>query len=154
MNRVLGLVRRSKVIIAQSYLGAGDITARGFVLGSYLLVKGAHTFLNMWIGQGPQWFPEYGVDLGPALGPPPASITELRQANGLYVRRYARGSVVVNPGSGGKRLRFSGPMKLVRPVGGGVLNAAADTRGWRLRQEPVNGSVAVPAHGGAVLLDG
>ena len=53
MNRVLGLVRRVKVILAQSYLAPGDMTARGFVLGSYLLVKGLHTFLNMWIGPEP-----------------------------------------------------------------------------------------------------
>jgi hypothetical protein len=69
MNRVLGLVRRGKVILAQSYLSPSDLTARGFVLGSYLLVKGAHTFINMWVGAEPQWFPEYQVDLGPALTP-------------------------------------------------------------------------------------
>ena len=47
MNRVLGLVHRGKVILAQSYLSASDLVARGFVLGSYLLVKGSHTFVNM-----------------------------------------------------------------------------------------------------------
>ena len=45
-------------------------------------------------------------------------------------------------------------MELVRPVGGGALNAAADTSGWGLRLEPVNGSVSVPAYGGLVLLRG
>ena len=90
MNRALGLVRRGKVLIAQSYLGATDRRARGFVLGSYLLIKGTHTFVNMDIGTEPQWFPEYGVELGPALAPPPASIDALRTPSGLYVRRYAR----------------------------------------------------------------
>lgn len=57
MNRVLGLVRRGRIVLAQSYLAPSDLDSRGFVLGSYLLVRGAHTFLNMDIGQVPQWFP-------------------------------------------------------------------------------------------------
>jgi hypothetical protein len=154
MNRVLGLVRRGKVILAQSYLSPQDMTARGFVLGSYLLVKGTHTFLNMDIGQMPQWFPEYAVDLGPALGLPPARIDALRVAGGLYVRRYARGVVAVNPGGQDARLTLTGPMELVQPVGGGALDAGASTPGWGLRRQAVRGSVDVPAHGGVVLLSG
>ena len=154
MNRVLGLVRRGKVILAQSYLDPSDVTARLFVVGSYLLVKGSHTFINMWIGAEAQWFPEYGIDLGPATSPPPTSIDSLRQASGLYVRRYARGVVVVNPDSSARRFALGGLMRLVRPVGGGALSASADTRAWGLRLVPVSGSVAIPAHGGAVLLAG
>jgi hypothetical protein len=152
MNRVLGLVRRGKVILAQSYLGSGDLPARGFLLGSYLLVKGTHTFLNMWTGAEPQWFPEYGVDLGPALSPPPANINDLRMAGGLYVRRYARGLVAVNPGTSAASLPLTQSMQLVRPVGGGALNASADTAGWGLRLSAVNGSLSIAAHGGVVLL--
>ncbi len=147
MNRALRLVRRGKVILAQSYLGASDMTARGFVLGSYLLVKGTRTFLNMWIGSGPQWFPEYAVDLGPALAPPPANISSLRVGD-LYVRRFARGLVAVNPGPSAASLTLAAPMKLVRPVGGGTLNAAAETRGWGLRLREVGRSVSLPAHSG------
>jgi hypothetical protein len=149
MDRVLSLVRRGKVILAQSYLNASDMTARGFVLGSYLLVKGSHTFLNMWIGAEAQWFPEYGVDLGAASDPPPASIDALRQANGLYVRRYARGVVVVNPGMSARAMTFHEPVEVMRPVGGGRLNDAADTVGWGLRWRTTN-VVRVPPHGGVV----
>jgi Hypothetical glycosyl hydrolase family 15 len=154
MNRVLGLVRRGKVILAQSYLAPSDLTARGFVLGSYLLIKGSHTFLNMDIGQEAQWFPEYGVDLGQPVGPPPANISALRAGGGVYVRKYAHGLVAVNPDSSAASLTLSGPMQLVRPVGGGALNAAADTSGWGLRLQAVRGSISVPAHGGVVLLRG
>jgi hypothetical protein len=149
MDRVLSLVRRGKVILAQSYLNAADMTARAFVLGSYLLVKGSHTFLNMWIGAEAQWFPEYGVDLGPASDPPPSSIDSLRQANGLYVRRYARGVVVVNPGISARAMTFHDPVEVMRPVGGGALNDAADTAGWGLRWRTTN-VVRVPPHGGVV----
>lgn len=153
MNRVLSLVRRDKVILAQSYLGPSDMTARGFVLGSYLLVKGTHTFINMWIGAEPQWLPEYGIDLGPATSPPPASIEALRAADGLYVRDYARGGVAVDPGSTALRISFPSSVRVVRPVGGGALSASADTSGWGLRTAQVNSAV-VPAHGGVVWLKG
>jgi hypothetical protein len=154
MNRVLGLVRRDKVILAQSYLGPSDMTARGFALGSYLLIRVSHTFLNMWIGAEPQWLPEYGVKLGVPVGSPPATIDALRTPQGVYVRRYAHGLVAVNPGSTARSFPASSPMELVHPVGGGALNAAADTSGWGLRFSTVSGSVSIPAHGGVVLLRG
>jgi hypothetical protein len=149
MNRALGLVRRGRVILAQSYLDARDMTARGFVLGTYLLIKGTHTFINMWIGGEPQWFPEYGVDLGRALTPPPKSIDALRIPGGLYERRYQHGVVVVNPGTQTRTLIFHEPVAVLRPVGGGELDGAASTRGWGLRWDRTNG-VRVQAHGGVI----
>jgi hypothetical protein len=153
MNRVLGLVRRGRIILAQSYLSPGDMTARGFVLGSYLLVKGSHTFVNMDIGSEPQWFPEYGVDLGPALAPAPAKIDALRRPNGLYVRQYADGEVAVNPSGGALTIAVPAGAQLIRPVGGGALSAAASTRGWGLHRVRVSGHVPVPAHGAVIMLD-
>ncbi len=149
MNRVLGLVRRGKVILAQSYLDAGDLTARGFVLGSYLLMKGSHTFMNMWIGGEPQWFPEYGVNLGRALTPPPASIGALRRGFGLYERRYARGTVVVNPGTQSRAMTFHPAVEVMRPYGGGALDASASTSGAGLRWQRVN-TVTLPSHGAVI----
>lgn len=153
MNRVLGLVRLDRVILAQSYLSPGDMVARGFVLASYLLVKGSHTFVNMDIGSEAQWFPEYGVDLGPPIAPLPATIDALRQPGGLYVRQFARGLVAVNPDAVPRSLVLHAPARLIRPVGGGALSDGADTRGWTLRSTRVAGSVSVPAHGGVVLLN-
>jgi hypothetical protein len=152
MDRALGLVRRGKVLIAQSYLSPGDRRARGFVLGSYLLIKGSHTFVNMDIGAEAQWFPEYGVDLGPALAPPPTNIDALRVAGGLYIRRYARGVVAVNPDGRPRVLVLSAPARRVEPIGGGALGTAADTRGWRLRLVPVRRRVVLPGHSGLVLI--
>jgi Hypothetical glycosyl hydrolase family 15 len=152
MDRALGLVRRGKVLIAQSYLTPGDRRARGFVLGSYLLIKGSHTFVNMDIGSEPQWFPEYGVDLGPAVAPPPASIGALRVAGGLYVRRYARGLVAVNPDERSHVLTLCGPARRVEPIGGGALGARGAPRGWHLRLVPVRRRAVLPAHSGLVLI--
>jgi hypothetical protein len=152
MNRALGPVRRGKVLIAQSYLSAADRRARGFVLGSYLLIKGSHTFVNMDVGSDAQWFPEYGVDLGPALAPPPASIDALRTPSGLYVRRYTRGAVAVNPDDRPHVLVLSGPARRAQPIGGGALDARADTRDWRVRLVPVRRRVVLAAHSGLMLI--
>jgi Hypothetical glycosyl hydrolase family 15 len=152
MTRALALVRSDKVLIGQSYLRAGDLRARGFVLGSYLLIKGSHTFVNMDTGSEAQWFPEYGVALGPALAPPPADIDTLRTPGGVYVRRYARGLVAVNPDGRPRVLRLSTPAELVRPVGGGALDASAATRGWRLRLVPVRRNLVLAPDSGCVLI--
>jgi hypothetical protein len=103
----------------------------------------------MWIGAEAQWFPEYGVDLGPALNPPPASIDALRGSGGLYSRVFARGVVVVNPGTQARTVAPHGEIEIMQPVGGGALNDAANTAGWRIRWHRV-GSFTVPAHGGVV----
>jgi Hypothetical glycosyl hydrolase family 15 len=152
MDRVLGLVRRGRIVLAQSYLAPGDVAARGFVLASYLLVRGSHSFLNMDIGQVPQWFPEYEVKLGPAVGPVPARVDALRVAGGLYVRAFARGWAVVNPTTTAHLYSLSSPARLVRPIGGGAVPADGRPRGWRLGLRSVRGRVTVPAHGGVVLL--
>ncbi len=149
MNRVLGLVRRGKIILAQSYLEAGDLTARMFVLGSYLLVKGSHTFVNMWIGSEPQWFPEYGLDLGRPLATAPNTIGRLAIGQGLFERRYQHGVVVVNPSSEARTLAIRAPVEVVRPVGGGALDPSASTQGWGLRWERT-AAVHIPAHGAVV----
>jgi hypothetical protein len=70
-------VRRGKVLLAQSYLSPGDLRARGFVLGSYLLIKGSHTFVNMDIGSAPSGSRSMGSTSAPALAPAPASVDAL-----------------------------------------------------------------------------
>jgi hypothetical protein len=152
MDRVLRLVRRGRIVIGQSYLRPSDLTARGFVLGSYLLVKGRHTFVNMDTGLAPEWFPEYGVPLGRALAPPTRRVGALRRAGGAYARRFRRGVAVVNPGPSPVTYRFAGARRLVVPRGGGPLPARGRPRGWRLDTRRVAGSVRLAPRSGAVLL--
>jgi hypothetical protein len=152
MNRVLRLVRRGRIVIGQSYLGPGDLGARGFVLGSYLLVKGRHTFVNMDMGLAPEWFPEYGVRLGRALAPPPRRVSALGRAGGAYARRFERGEAVVNPDESAVTYRFAGARRLVVPVGGGALPPGGRPRGWRLVTRRVAGAVRLAPRSGAVLL--
>jgi hypothetical protein len=152
MNRALGLTHLGRVVIAQSYLAPGDQTARSFVLASYLLTQGLHSFLNMDIGISAQWFPEYGLNLGPAREPLPADVAGFRDPSGVYVRRFERGFAAVNPDASSHVLPLNAPGRLLEPVGGGALDEAAHTSGWSLHEQPVSGSLTLPAHGGAVVL--
>jgi hypothetical protein len=70
LDRVLGLVRRDRIVIAQAYPDVDDVRARTFALASYLLVRGEHTYLNFEVSSTPEWFPEYDLALGPAAAPP------------------------------------------------------------------------------------
>ena len=152
MNRALSLARRGHILIAQTYPAASDVQGRMFALGSYLLTKGIHSFINLDIGIEPQWFPEYGIDIGRAVTPLPSSVGALRNSLGVYVRQFARGLVVVNPGGTAASYAFTGTRSLVEPHGGGALPADASTRGWGLRRQSVTGSVTLAPRTAEVLL--
>ncbi len=105
MDRALSLINLNKVMIMQTYVAPYGNSSYGlperlFVTGSYLLVKGSHTYLNLAaIGETIEWFPEYDINLGPPIDPLPKNndITKFWNANwGVYVRHYAHGMVLVN----------------------------------------------------------
>lgn len=117
MDRALSLVNLNKVMIMQMYPAPYGNTTYGlperlFDTGSYLLVKGSHTYLNLdGLGETIQWWPEYDIDLGPPIDPLPTNndITKFYNANwGVYVRHYAHGMVLVNP----KNSNSSNPITL------------------------------------------
>jgi hypothetical protein len=116
LTRALGLVRRDKIVICQSYPDPADVQARMFDLGSYLLIKGAHTYVNFGEGIRVTWFPEYDLDLGAALDPP-----GLRRDQGAFVRRFARGLVVVNPGDSKVVYALQRQMDFYAPGPGGAV---------------------------------
>ena len=151
MDRTLSEVRLGKVVICQSYPNPSDVQMRMFVLGSYLLFKGTHTFVNLEIGFDPEWFPEYAIRLGKAATAPPRKIETLA-AQGVYVRRYANGIVVVNPGDTTKTYRLARRMFLVTPHGGGTVPSNGSIpSSWGLSRKRV-GSVTLQPQSAAVLL--
>lgn len=99
MDRVLQLAAADKIILAQSYPDGNTIDERLFDLGSYLLIKGAHTYINLLsFGQNLYWLPEYMINLGPPADPLPTEISKYFNPNwNVYVRSYANGMVLVNP---------------------------------------------------------
>jgi hypothetical protein len=111
------------------------------------LIKGAHTYINFANGIRVSWFPEYGLDLGAPVDPP-----GLRRDVDVFIRRFAKGLVVVNPGDGTVRYSFASPLNRVTPVGGG---AVPDSGGlppeWRLASVPTSTVTLGPSQA-AVLL--
>ncbi len=151
MNRTLSEVSLGRVVIGQAYPDVSDVQMRMFVLGSYLLVKGTHTFVNLEIGFSPEWFPEYGIDLGRAVDPVPSSIEDLR-SQGAYARQYEKGLVVVNPGDVPVTYALHGSMYLVTPVGGGTVpDDGMIPPSWKLTYSQVS-SVTLAPRSSAILV--
>ncbi|MHB0877439.1 MAG: putative glycoside hydrolase [Anaerolineae bacterium] len=126
MSRILGATARGQAVIGQTYaLGNQE---RMFALGSYLLVKGSRTYLNLESGLEPEWWPEYDVAIG---RPAESAGTDLESlyddVTGLYRRDFDNGFVLVNPtspwdGSGAARtVDLGGTYYLAECSGGGIV---------------------------------
>lgn len=153
MNRVLPLVAADKDIIAQTYPCGNDVNERLFDLGTYLLVKGNHTYVNLTsYGLSVQWLPEYGVGIGTATDPLPANIASDYNASwGVYVRHYANGLVLVNPSTSGTgTFDLGATFYNVAPSGGGVVPPSGIPTG-SLSYVAIK-SLRLCAHCGAILL--
>ena len=150
MNRVLGLAAQGKIIIAQSYVTAP--ADRMFALGSYLLTKGSHSFLNLELDAPPEWWPEYGIAIGTPLQPTPATIGVLAQGS-LYRRSYSNGFVLLNPADSGAPVTvpLGGTYNRVDPVGGGEVPVDGTAPG-SLTYTAVS-EVTLPPHTAVVLLN-
>ncbi|MFZ5881538.1 MAG: putative glycoside hydrolase [Chloroflexota bacterium] len=152
MNNILPLVNQDRIVIAQQYVDAGDVEERLFLLGSYLLVKGHHSYLNLEYSMEPEWFPEYEIPIGQPLSAAPAGIAGLWNAGwGVYTRAYNNGLVLVNPTATGRTISLGATYYRATPNGGGTLPADADTSAWDVTYTPVT-QVTLAPNRAAVLL--
>lgn len=152
MDRVLGLVNRDKILLLQQYVGADDVEDRLFLLGSYLLVKGDHTYLNLEFSPQPEWFPEYEIPLGAPIGGIPASISSLWRAEwGIYARRYSKGLVLVNPSDETIFVDLGQRYYQAYPRGGGLVPVDGDLSAWAVDYIAVS-SLNLGANRAAILL--
>jgi hypothetical protein len=152
-DRVLALVSADKILLAQTYPTDTDVNERMFILGTYLLVKGARTYVNLDAeGLQIQWFPEYGIDLGAATDPLPARIASLQDvASQLYIRHYANGLVLVNPSGAAGSYPLGATLYQVVPSGGGVVPSDGSIPG-SLSTTPVT-TVTLQPETAAILLN-
>ena len=133
LTRTLGLVSKGRTVICQSYPPVNDVNARVFDLASYLLIEGTHTYVNFGEGIQVSWFPEYDLDLGAAVDPPGP-----RRDQSAFVRRFAGGLAVVNPGDATIRYSLDGTYRRVVPHGGGTVPDSGQTpAAWGLAETPV-----------------
>ncbi|MFN8597857.1 MAG: putative glycoside hydrolase [Anaerolineae bacterium] len=152
MNRVLPLIRNDKIIIGQTYPVETDVNERLFALGTYLLIKGTHTYINLDIVMEPEWFPEYAIDLGRPIDLLPVTIDGLFDATSqLYVRHYAKGMVIVNPASDAHTINLGGTYYQANPSGGGIVPADGLAPGT-INYAAVT-SINLGAHQAAVVLN-
>src|SRR4051794_1445220 len=125
-DRILGLVRRGRAVVGQSYVHTPQ--ARLFALGTYLLEKGDRSYLNLETASAPEWWPEYGVPIGHPSSAPPRTIAALRHG-GVYARAYSNGRVLVNPGTAARTVALGRALWLVAPQGGGEVPASGRAPG-------------------------
>jgi hypothetical protein len=130
MNRGLALSGANKIVIMQPYLdnsnpdSAAAIQQREYLLGTYMLLQGEYTYIN--ISEGgvePFYFPEYQLNLGAASTPLPTNISS-DLWNGVYRRNFQNGFVLVNPNNSSYTLNLGGTYQLATPSGGGILSDA------------------------------
>jgi hypothetical protein len=128
MNRGLNLTDNGKIVIMQPYPADAPSTTAGqqevnFELGTYLLLKGNETYLNIDYGGGvqPQYFPQYGINLGAPTTPLPSDVSSYLW-NGVYRRDFQNGFVLVNPGTTTYTLNLGGTYQEAQGSGGGPLS--------------------------------
>jgi hypothetical protein len=165
MNRALAMSAAGKVLIMQPTLldqpdSAIGQLQRGFDLGTYLLLKGEHTYLNLVapVGSstGAYYYPEYGIDLGPAVTPLPADVSRYLW-QGAYRRDFQNGLVLVNPTDSTLTIDLGRSYRRVTGSGGGALEAsslddAGNYVGGSLSETSVR-TVTLPPGSSAILLN-
>ncbi len=132
MDRALTLSRAGKALILQpGLLGGLGGNHRGFLIGSYYLLKGQRTYLNIVDGGavGMYWYPEYDLNLGTPLSTTAASMRDYDLADGtldqVYRRDFSDGRVYVNGADVSRTIDLgSGTYTRVRGTGGGTVDAA------------------------------
>jgi len=153
MNRVLGLVVHDQVIIAQSYVSGAQ--ERMFALGTYLLIKGSRTFLNIIQGEPPEWYPEYDIPIGAPTQSAGSDIVSLYDpANRVYRRTFDNGFILVNgQDSTGTTatVNLGGTYYLAQTSGGGTVSPSGIPTGEVTYQATTQ--VTLPPYSAAVLLN-
>jgi hypothetical protein len=145
MNGHLKLVANDKIDICQEYLpDQWSYERRLYYLGNYLLLRGKYTYLNYFHDSTFRYYPEYDLDLGAPITFAGDNIDNLEQ-NGLYVREFEKGTVIVCP-RGAEPASYEIPndaiYKKVKVSGTGVVDEDGNYDG-SLSYEPVEGTITL-----------
>jgi hypothetical protein len=162
MNRALQLSDAGKILIMEPTLQDTPDSATGqlereFLLGTYFLLQGDHTYLNMMTndsGSHAWYYPEYQLNLGAPVTPLASDVSQYLW-NGVYRRDFQNGMVLVNPTDTTVTLTLPGTYQQVQGTGGGILgdtdlNAQGQYVGGQLTYTPVTQVTLVP--GSAAIL--
>lgn len=126
-NRTLSFLNNGKIWIAQNYLSSNsDVATRKWYLTNYLLVKSSKSYINVPSTNSQlYWWPEYNLALGSPTDALPTDISSYAVGNGIYLRHYQNGIVLVNASSTAKTYTFAAndPRYRVAFSGGGNVDA-------------------------------
>ena len=151
MTTLLQLASQGKIALCQTSIAADNMDDRSFVVGSFLLVKGHRSYLNMMAKSSLEWYPEYDIPLGKFSDEPAADVAHYYFAPWkCYRRLFEHGMVLVNPTGGKVALTLDQPYRLAVPHGGGPVSDSAKTTGT-LTYESIT-QVELSAHDACVLL--
>jgi len=164
-NRLLSVAANNKIILCETTVSESNVVDRMFVFGTYLLLKGPYSYIHMIDGDlggldgNLVWWPEYGIDLGDYSAHStthelPPNSASLKTASGVYVRKYAKGRVLVNPTGYDLTYPLTTTWYMVGPdqvSGGGAVSSSGTTSG-SFSSVAVSGSVTVVAYSATVLL--
>ena len=104
LDRVIDHEQHGLAVIMQAGIDVSNTDDRLFMLATYLLVRGEHTYIN-WLGEGEdssigQWYPEWDLESGVLpFGQPDTTVPDNMAAlydDGLYKRHFSAGWVLVN----------------------------------------------------------
>jgi hypothetical protein len=150
-DQLVAFVNNGQIVMLQNYLNGNtsDLGRRLYYLANYLLVKGPRTYLDYFANGPLEWYPEWGLSLGPAQKSALAGIDDLLDPSGVYRRDFQNGVVLVNPSGSPITVSLGGQFQLVQPQGGGPIDASGSA-GGSITTTPVT-SVSVPATGAVIL---
>jgi hypothetical protein len=121
-NQLMAIAAAGKIVIEQNYLSStSDVQRRLYYLANYLLVKGKRTYLFYFAADTLEWYPEWEIDLGAPVAAP--TNADALAWQGVYRRDFAKGSVLVNPGTVVISVTLAAPMQRIDPQGGGAVPA-------------------------------
>lgn len=151
LDRLLPLIADDKIVIAYS-THTWNAERRMFVLGSYLAIKGARTYVDLELSEAAEWWPEYEIPIGAPVDALAGDVTDLWDpALGVFKRRYTNGLVLVNPGDHPASFTLPQSGWLAQPEGGGVVPDNGELPGnWRVNYTEV--SQLTLDHGAAAIL--
>jgi hypothetical protein len=120
-NQLMAIAAAGKIVIEQNYLpSTSDVQRRLYYLANYLLVKGTRTYLFYFAADTLEWYPEWEIDLGAPVAAP--TNADALAWQGVYRRDFAKGSVLVNPGTVAISVTLTAPMQRIDPQGGGAVS--------------------------------
>jgi hypothetical protein len=141
-----------KIMIAQASPDANDMRLRRWLIANYFLLKNRYSYYNYAHSMTANWWPEYTIEIGSFVSVP-AGLGDLlvSGAESLYLREYASGMVLVNPGDGDQTFDLTEEYDQVSFSGGGdVANGNLPEMSLEYA-EPVSGRITI-GPGEAVIL--